>query len=159
SAAPYCSGGKCTCTPDADEPDEAVQYPSSPPLGPNMRQFDPSNNAFKLSANRSQTNNYTMTTSSDVDVHYVDVVDHVGLGYAMGPQISLSNVPSGATYELDIYYYCTMGQHLLWNVYVDPSNPACLQTDTSKTGFANGWFYCKNPAPSPFYSEYVGFKC
>jgi hypothetical protein len=154
--------GTCKgCTPDGDEPNETMQT-STPPMASTMRPFDTTSNTFKITSDRTTSNNYTMSSPTDVDVHYLVIQDNAPtLPYAAGFEIMLSNVPPGATYELDLAYYCTVAPNQLIDVYSDSSapTPACDPTNTTNTGNLGDWFYCNNTASTGTFSEFVGFKC
>lgn len=156
-----CLAGTCSCTPDADEPDEDVQAPGTPPMGPDMRVFDTNNNTFDISAaapqGRTTSKKYTMSTNADVDVHYLTIHDDVGAGKVPLFAITLSGVPAGATYTIRSLYYCNTGVPLqIYN-----TNPAaCDPNDAAHTGDIGGWFYCMqdatNASPSPNYVYGIG---
>lgn len=162
-AAPSCANGACIagCTPDGFEPNEAIQAPAGLPVLAGMRPFDQANNDFKTSESRTSSVMPTFTTDQDVDVFYLNVIDDAPLPMgamdkASGFEITLSGIPSGATYSVDGYFICADGSQ---SVQVFAMDPSPCPIGGPNTGFVGGWWHCQQDAPAPLKSYLYGIGC
>lgn len=161
--APSCANGACIagCVPDAFEPNEAVQAPAGLPILAGSRVFDEVNNNFKTSEDRTSSVTPTFTTDQDVDVFYLQITDDAPLpsgktDKAAGFEITLSGIPSGATYSIDGYFVCEDGSQ---SVQVFAADPSPCPIGAANTGFVGPWWHCQVDAPAPLKSYLYGIGC
>jgi hypothetical protein len=156
---PYCINSSCqACPADADEPNESIQAPFDPPMGPTMRVLDQANNIFPMQPGRTVPYTFTFTTDADVDVHYFNVTDNLTVNQVAGFEFTLSNIPPGAVYELETYYFCNKPNSTAAFIYNTPAQ-WCDVNDPVKTGFFGNWWRCSNPAPAPSFNELFAVRC
>lgn len=163
-AAPSCANGACIagCTPDGFEPNEAIQAPAGLPVIAGMREFDQVNNDFKTSESRQSSVMPTLTTDQDVDVFYLNVIDDAPLPMGTtekgaGFEITLSGIPTGATYSIDGYFICEDDSSQVKVYYMGDTNPCPPMMPN--TGFVGGWWHCQQDAPAPLKSYFFGIHC
>lgn len=160
---PNCNNGVCTaaCSADAFEPNDLLQPPAPPPMAANMVVFDAMDNDFKLSANKTASVSPNFTTNGDVDVFYLHVTDDMPLPMGKtikgsGFDISLSQVPAGATYSITSYFIC---DDMSPGVSVFNVGAGHCPLPGANTGYSGDWWYCQQYAPSPGKAYTYGHRC
>lgn len=144
---PSCLNGQCfgDCPLDGYEPNATLWPPQNPPLDASQKKLDPVNNDFPVSGRQSSFS-ANFTNASDVDIYYVNVVDDLMNMKDVVFQITLSNIPAGATYSITAHYLCSAGDGQSMSIY--NANPAQCPIGGANTGWLGSWYHCERDIPA-----------
>ena len=157
---PQCLNGACfgDCPLDAYEPNNSTWWPQALPVGPNQKPLEPGpgTDVWPLSG-RTAAFQASFTNNNDVDVYYAKIQDDYLDMREVAFNITLLNVPAGATYSITAYWLCTSGDQQDGFVY--NANPAQCTPGQPNTSFVNGWFGCEKSIPASSGTLAFGVGC